>query len=80
MQIYVYKFKLKEEIVETYDMAVMEILPGETPKQKYDNLRELGSILFDAGWIPGWTKKDITELIQSKFSREQIEKLAGREL
>lgn len=61
-----------------YETLIMEILPGETPQEKYENLREMGSIIFDAGWVPGWTKQDITIMIKSKFSLERIEILSGR--
>lgn len=60
-----------------YDMIIMEMIPGDTPREKYENLKKLGDIIFQAGWIPGWTKKDITQMIQNKFTSEEIKKLSG---
>jgi len=63
--------------MEPYSDIIMEMLPGETPKAKHDNLKKMGELLFHAGWIPGWTKSDITRMIQGEFSRAEIEKISG---
>lgn len=69
--------------MQPYNIVIMEMLPGSTPKEKYENLKKIGSILqttaFPKRGTPeeSLTIQDIADLIQNFFSLKEIEKLSG---
>ena len=68
-----------------YEIKIAKLIPGETPKVKYENLKKIGRLMMIAGWIrrgteeENYTKFDIAKKINDAFSLEEIEMLSGEE-
>lgn len=58
---------------------IMKLLPGETDKEKYNNVKKIGSILLDLGWVIKGKKIksgiELAEMLQKDFVMQDILKM-----